>query len=92
MVTYLSWRWIFWINVPIGAFGVTLAFRVLRDSGRRPQHHLALVGMGSRGLGLFGILWAITRRAPGGWPRSMLPCYWYRGTWWAVPSGRLPGG
>jgi len=47
MVTYLSWRWIFWINVPIGAFGVTLAFRVLRDSGRRTKHHLDLVGMGS---------------------------------------------
>ena len=33
MVTYLSWRWIFWINVPIGAFGVALAFRVLHDTG-----------------------------------------------------------
>ena len=63
MVTYLSWRWIFWINVPIGAFGVTLAFRVLKDTGQRTKHHLDLVGMASLGLGLFGVLWAITRLA-----------------------------
>ena len=63
MVTYLSWRWIFWINVPIGAFGVALAFRVLTDTGRRARHRLDLMGMASLGLGLFGILWAITRLA-----------------------------
>ena len=63
MVTYLSWRWIFWINVPIGAFGVALAFRVLHDTGRRARHHLDLVGMATLGLGLFGVLWAITRLA-----------------------------
>lgn len=63
IVTYMSWRWIFWINVPIGAVGVTLAFRVLKDTGQRARRRLDLLGMGTLGLGLFGVLWAVTRLA-----------------------------
>src|ERR1700683_1898229 len=31
IVTYISWRWIFWINVPIGTSALILALRVLRE-------------------------------------------------------------
>ena len=37
LVTYLSWRWIFFINVPIGLLGIALAWRYIenvRDAGR----------------------------------------------------------
>lgn len=60
IVTYLSWRWIFWINVPIGILAVTVALRVLHDSGERRGHRLDLAGMIAAGLGLFGVLWAVT--------------------------------
>ncbi|HTV10229.1 MAG TPA: MFS transporter [Acidimicrobiales bacterium] len=63
IVTYVSWRWIFWINVPLGALGVTLAFLVLRDSGKRVEHRFDIFGMATLGLGLFGVLWAVTRLA-----------------------------
>ncbi len=63
IVTYISWRWIFWINVPIGIFGVCLAVSVLKDTGRRVKHKLDFAGMTTLGLGLFGILWAMTRLA-----------------------------
>jgi len=63
IVTYASWRWIFWINVPIGAVGVSLALRALRDSNRRARHQLDLAGMLTLGLGLYGVLWAMTRLA-----------------------------
>jgi EmrB/QacA subfamily drug resistance transporter len=39
IVTYLDWRWIFWINVPIGAVGILLVMRFIPDQGdgvRRP--------------------------------------------------------
>ena len=36
LVTYLSWRWVFFVNVPIGLAVATLATRVLPTSGRRP--------------------------------------------------------
>jgi MFS family permease len=63
IVTYISWRWIFWINVPIGAAAVLLALRVLHDQGERRQHRIDLVGMVTGGLGLFGVLWAVTELA-----------------------------
>ena len=31
IVTYLDWRWIFWINVPMGVLGVTLVHRYIHD-------------------------------------------------------------
>ncbi|HET9082109.1 MAG TPA: MFS transporter [Trebonia sp.] len=63
IVTYFSWRWIFWINVPIGLIGVTLALRVLHDRGQPERHRLDLWGMVTLGLGLSGILWAVTKLA-----------------------------
>src|SRR5579875_975881 len=63
IVTYVSWRWIFWINVPTGAAALALATRVLHDSGSRARRKLDLPGMTCLGLGLFGVLWAITKLA-----------------------------
>ena len=63
VVTYVSWRWIFWINVPIGFGALLLARRVLRERGQRREHHLDLAGMLTLGLGLFGVLWAMTKLA-----------------------------
>jgi EmrB/QacA subfamily drug resistance transporter len=41
-VTYFSWRWIFYINVPIGVLGIALAVLLIRDEARpapRPFDH-----------------------------------------------------
>ena len=43
ITTYVSWRWIFWINIPMGILGVILAtyyvarISARRDSAARPQ-------------------------------------------------------
>ena len=63
IITFVSWRWIFWINVPAGIVAFTLALRVLHDSGRRQRQRLDFAGMATLGLGLFGVLWAITSLA-----------------------------
>jgi EmrB/QacA subfamily drug resistance transporter len=72
IVTYISWRWIFWINVPTGVVAVGTAMRVLSDSGERVRHRLDLPGMITLGLGLFGILWAMTKLANGPLDASMV--------------------
>jgi EmrB/QacA subfamily drug resistance transporter len=39
IVTYLDWRWIFWINLPIGAAGIYMVTRFVpadRPEGQRP--------------------------------------------------------
>jgi EmrB/QacA subfamily drug resistance transporter len=63
IVTYVSWRWIFWINVPIGIGALVLALRVLHERGARVSRRLDPVGMVMLGLGLFGVLWAMTKLA-----------------------------
>ena len=63
IVTYLSWRWIFWINVPIGGAALAVAVRVLSDRGTRQRSRMDVSGMATLGLGLLGLLWAITELA-----------------------------
>jgi EmrB/QacA subfamily drug resistance transporter len=71
IVTYISWRWIFWINVPIGAAALILATSVLHERGERARRHLDLVGMVTLGLGLFGVLWAMTTLATSSFDASV---------------------
>ncbi len=61
IVTYVSWRWIFWINLPIGIAAVTLATRVLSDRGVRQHRQMDWWGMVTLGIALFGMLWAMIR-------------------------------
>jgi EmrB/QacA subfamily drug resistance transporter len=63
IVTYISWRWVFWINVPTGAVALALSARVLHDRGERARRRLDIPGMACLGLGLFGMLWAMTKLA-----------------------------
>jgi len=66
LITYISWRWVFWINVPIGAVAFVAALSVLHDPGERRQHRLDIGGTVTLGLGLYGVLWAMTRLATNG--------------------------
>ena len=63
IITYLSWRWIFWINVPAGLLAFGLALRVLHDAGNRSRQRLDWPGMLTLGMGLFGVLWGMTQLA-----------------------------
>ena len=63
IVTYASWRWIFWINVPVGIVAFLLALRILHDSGERRRQPLDPWGMTTLGLGVLGVLWAMTKLA-----------------------------
>ncbi len=59
IVTYISWRWIFWINLPIGIAAVVVARKVLHDTAPRVSRHIDWWGALAVGLGLFGLLWAM---------------------------------
>jgi EmrB/QacA subfamily drug resistance transporter len=66
IVTELSWHWIFWLNVPVGAVVAILTARRLPESfGPRPR--LDLPGLALAGLGLLGVTWALVRTATLGW-------------------------
>lgn len=37
LTTYLSWRWIFYVNLPFGILGILLAMRFVKDSASDPE-------------------------------------------------------
>ncbi|HZU59882.1 MAG TPA: DHA2 family efflux MFS transporter permease subunit [Solirubrobacteraceae bacterium] len=61
-----SWHWIFWINVPIGAVLVPLAWALLSES-RGATRHLDLTGLGLASAGLFGLVYGLVRSQSIGW-------------------------
>jgi EmrB/QacA subfamily drug resistance transporter len=63
-----SWRWIFFINVPIGLFGTVWAYRTLKEmSTRRAGERFDPVGAGTFSLGLVALLLALTLGIQYGW-------------------------
>ncbi len=72
LVETLSWRWIFYVNIPIGALGLALGFRWLREeivgaAGRIDWAGLLLAG---GGLGL--VLYALSEGPNRGWGSGLV--------------------
>src|SRR5260370_3599229 len=63
IVTYVSWRWIFWINVPPGVVAIAAALRVLRGHGERVPRRLDLPGMLTLRLRPFPVRRAVAKLA-----------------------------
>lgn len=60
ITTYFSWRWIFWINAPIGVLGLILATRFIPDIRGETQSRLDLRGFALTAMGLCGVIAGIT--------------------------------
>jgi EmrB/QacA subfamily drug resistance transporter len=56
LTTYLDWRWIFWINVPIGLLGVILVTRFIPDFREARPPRLDLLGFLLSAVGLVGLV------------------------------------
>ncbi len=67
LATAASWRWLFLINVPIGAVGVPLAMRLLRDVGFRERRRFDAVGLAVSSIGLVLVLLALSEAPDWGW-------------------------
>jgi len=56
IVTYFSWRWIFWINIPIGVLGLLLSARFVPNVREVWEEALDARGFGLVSLGLAGTM------------------------------------
>src|SRR2546421_9886488 len=68
LTSYLSWPWIFFINVPVGVGAALLAPLVLRESRPDLAHrHFDLAGVATVTSGLMLLVYALTRATTDGW-------------------------
>ena len=56
ITTYLNWRWIFWINLPIGVLGIILVTRFIPDLREEHSPPLDLLGFLLSAVGLLGLV------------------------------------
>jgi EmrB/QacA subfamily drug resistance transporter len=74
IVTYISWRWIFFLNLPIAVLGVILVTKYIKDIKEEETGPLDWVGMILTGVGLAAVVYGFENLG-----RSALPG-------WAAPA------
>src|SRR5204862_8287778 len=57
---FVSWRWIFYVNIPLGTLALFMVMSSLREEAQHREHRIDLVGSGLLALGagavIFGLL------------------------------------
>jgi EmrB/QacA subfamily drug resistance transporter len=68
LTSYLSWSWIFFINVPVGIAAIALTPLLLKESRADVAHrHFDLPGAATVTAGLMMLVYAMTRATTDGW-------------------------
>ena len=69
LTDWLSWRWIFFVNLPVGVFGVLWALRVLSDKGKDDSRRQRFDPLGATlaSGALFALLLALSEGSSWGW-------------------------
>jgi MFS family permease len=67
IITFINWRFIFYINLPIGIIALVVSTAVLRETAPRGAGRLDIIGGILQGAGLLLILLALTNASANGW-------------------------
>lgn len=67
LTQHLSWRWIFYVNVPVGVVATLAALRVLREPRHREQVRFDPAGAVLLGVGLAGVTLGLSFGQEWGW-------------------------
>ena len=67
LTEWASWRWIFFINIPVGLFGLIWAWRVLPEGRRDTNQRFDVAGAVLIGITLFSLLLALVEGEDWGW-------------------------
>jgi len=60
LLAAIDWRWVFWVNVPVGIYGTIWAYLRLRDNGERHPAKIDWWGNITFAVGLSAVLIAVT--------------------------------
>ena len=68
LVEHLSWRWIFFVNLPVGLISLVVgAWFVAESRDSRPPTGFDLPGLGLLSAGLLGVVWGLIQTDTHGW-------------------------
>ncbi|MBM3827656.1 MAG: multidrug efflux MFS transporter [Actinobacteria bacterium] len=67
IVTHFSWRWIFYVNIPVGIFGILFAATFLKEHCEMRSARFDGTGFVLSGAGLAGLLYALSYAPTHGW-------------------------
>src|SRR5579871_2336007 len=67
-----SWRWIFYVNVPLGIIGIIATLRILRESGTRGKGRFDPAGALLLAIGLVGLTLGLSFGQEWGWNSPLL--------------------
>jgi EmrB/QacA subfamily drug resistance transporter len=71
LTSALSWRWVLFVNVPLGLLVIFMAPRVLARSGERARVRLDLPGSITATLGMTALVYGLVRAPVNGWRDSI---------------------
>ncbi len=60
IATFFDWRWIFWINVPVGVVGIALVSIFIEDVKGEDRRPIDFVGFILSGIGLSGLVFGFS--------------------------------
>ena len=72
ITTFVSWRWIFWINIPVGMLGVYLASRYVANIKEEGLPPLDVKGFVLSSIGLAGLAFGFTTMGQGLFPAPLV--------------------
>ena len=67
LTTYVGWRWIFFVNIPIGVACVAAGLRALRETRDEEHGGFDVAGLITLTAGLFALVLALLRGTDWGW-------------------------
>jgi EmrB/QacA subfamily drug resistance transporter len=79
ITTYFHWRWIFWINVPIGVIGVLLSLKFIQNLREHDVPRFDFTGFVLSGVGLLSLISGLSMIG-----RGIAP-------WWEVAAMEVVG-
>lgn len=77
LVEFVNWRFIFYVNVPIGILGVFAAMAYLPTFPTRPAGRLDIGGAVTSAIGLFALLFALSEGSTWGWGSESIILLFY---------------
>jgi EmrB/QacA subfamily drug resistance transporter len=72
LTTYLSWRWIFFVNIPIGIVTAVLSAMTLRETRDEERGGIDWLGLVTLSVSLFTFVFALLRGNEKGWSSGLI--------------------